>query len=58
MRDPKPYRTMKPISLNIMAYWINAVDDLVRRGFYPHRAAAIRAGVRDLVKLHRDAQHC
>ena len=43
---------MKQISLNVPEPYLDAIDDLVRAGFYPNRAEAVRFAILDLIKLH------
>lgn len=42
--------TMKLISVKLPEAMIEMLDELVRRGSYPSRSAAIRAAARDLIK--------
>jgi len=43
---------MKAISLKLPEVYIEGLDELVRKRFYPNRAEAIRMAVRDLLELH------
>lgn len=45
---------MKQISLEIPEGYLDALDDLVRKGLYPNRAEAIRMAIRDLVRGEGD----
>jgi len=40
---------MKQITLKVPEHYLDAIDDLVREGFYPTRAEAIRLAIRDLI---------
>jgi antitoxin ParD1/3/4 len=40
---------MKQISLKVPETYLDAIDDLVRAGFYPNRAELIRLAIRDLI---------
>jgi len=40
---------MKMITLHLPELYIRVLDDLVRSNYYPNRAEAIRAAVRDLI---------
>jgi len=42
-------KTLKLITLNMPAPYLQALDQLVRERFYPNRAEAIRHAVRDLL---------
>ena len=41
---------MKPITLYLPKPYIQALDELVNKKYYPNRAEAIRIAVRDLLK--------
>ena len=41
---------MKLVSFKLPEAYLDAIDDLVRRGLYPNRSALIRTAVRDLIK--------
>ena len=41
---------MKLITLNLPEQYLEGLDELVRRGVYPHRAEAIRLAIRDLLE--------
>ena len=41
---------MKLITLHLPIHYIKALDGLVKDGYYPNRAEAIRTAVRDLLK--------
>jgi len=43
---------MKPVTLNLPERYIRELDRLVKRGFYPSRAEAIRLAIRDLLLTH------
>ena len=47
----------KLITLSLLPEWIKLLDELVERKFYADRSRAIRAAVRDLLELHREAGH-
>lgn len=40
---------MRLITIYLPEPYLEALDELVRRGFYPHRAEAIRLAIRDLI---------
>ncbi|MEM1586525.1 MAG: ribbon-helix-helix domain-containing protein [Candidatus Bathyarchaeia archaeon] len=42
---------MKLITIYLPEPYLEALDELVSRKLYPHRAEAIRAAVRDLIEL-------
>ena len=42
---------MKLITIYLPEPYLEALDELVSRRYYPHRAEAIRVAVRDLVAL-------
>jgi len=44
---------MKLITLYLPEDYLRALEELVRRGYYPNRAEAIRVAIRDLLKRHR-----
>ena len=44
---------MRLITLYLPESYLRALDELVRQGYYPNRAEAIRVAVRDLLKRHR-----
>ncbi len=52
---------MKLISLYLPEPYIRALDRLVNKKYYPHRAEAIRVAVRDLLNVEawgvRQAEH-
>ena len=41
---------MQATSVNIPPIYLKGIDDLVRRGLYPHRSEAIRVAIRDLLQ--------
>ena len=43
---------MKKISLELPESYIQGLDNLVIKHFYPNRAEAISLAIRDLLKLH------
>ena len=45
--------TMKLISVKLPIGLIEAIDDMVRDGFYPSRSAVIRTALVDLIKKER-----
>jgi len=40
---------MKAITLNLLAWEIEKLDELVKKGLYPNRAEAIRLAIKDLI---------
>ena len=42
---------MKLITLYLPEPYLEALDELVTKRYYPHRAEAIRVAIRDLVSL-------
>ena len=42
---------MKPIMVHLPEHYIKALDLLVQDGYYTTRASAIRAAIRDMLKL-------
>ena len=45
---------MKQIAVCIPEEYLKGLDELVRKGLYPHRAEAIRLAIRDLILLHKE----
>ncbi len=43
---------MKEISLYVPEPYLKAIDDLVKMGFYPNRAEAIRMAIHDLLQIN------
>jgi len=43
---------MKLTTLYLSPVYINRLDELVQEGYYPNRADAIRAAIRDMLKAH------
>ena len=43
---------MRLISVTVPEAYLDALEELVRRGVYPNRSAAIRAAIRDLLVRH------
>ena len=41
---------MRLITVNVPEHYLDGLDELVRRGLYPHRAEAIRLAIRDLLR--------
>jgi Arc/MetJ-type ribon-helix-helix transcriptional regulator len=41
---------VKVVTVHLPAAYVEAIDELVRRGVYPNRAEAIRMAVRDLIR--------
>jgi len=50
----KMAKNMVPITLYIPKTWITLLDNLVKEGFYPSRAEAIRIAIRDLLREHEN----
>ena len=46
----RPRLTMRLITLRLPEPWIDAMDDLVRKGFCPNRSEAIRMAIHDLLQ--------
>jgi len=44
-------RIMKLITIYLPEPYLEALDELVNRRYYPHRAEAIRAAIRDLIEV-------
>lgn len=44
---------MKFITLHVLEPDIEALDELVKNGFYPNRAEAIRFAIKDLLESER-----
>ena len=45
---------MKVVTIHIPEPYLEAIDELVKRGLYPNRAEAIRMAVRDYIfAMHR-----
>jgi len=42
---------MKMITLHLPELYIQALDDLVKEGYYPNRSEAIRTAVRDMLSI-------
>ncbi|MBS7640823.1 MAG: ribbon-helix-helix domain-containing protein [Candidatus Bathyarchaeia archaeon] len=42
---------MKLITIYLPEPYLEALDELVNRKLYPHRAEAIRAAIRDLIEV-------
>ena len=47
---------MRIVSLKVPEALVDALDELVRRGVYLSRSAAIRAAILDLVRAERQIQ--
>lgn len=45
--------TTEQIYVRLPRKQLDAIDELVRRGIYPNRAAAVREGVAAVTELHR-----
>lgn len=43
-------RNMMVVTVHLPEPWVEALDELVRRGFYVCRSEAIRFAVRDLIR--------
>ena len=41
---------MKMITVHLPEKYLEALEDLIREGYFPNRAEAIRVAVRDLLK--------
>ncbi len=41
---------MKPITIHLPEHYLDALDELVRKRYYPNRAEAIRMAIRDFIK--------
>jgi antitoxin ParD1/3/4 len=41
---------MKVVTVHLPEAYVEAIDELVKRGLYPNRAEAIRMAVRDLIR--------
>jgi len=46
-----PGEKMKLITIYLPEPYLEALDELVTKRFYPHRAEAIRVAIRDLVSM-------
>lgn len=44
-------RVMKLITIYLPEPYLEALDELVNKRYYPHRAEAIRAAIRDLIEV-------
>ncbi|MEM2341684.1 MAG: ribbon-helix-helix domain-containing protein [Candidatus Bathyarchaeia archaeon] len=42
---------MKLITIYLPEPYLEALDELVSKRYYPHRAEAIRAAIRDLIEI-------
>ncbi|MBS7639703.1 MAG: ribbon-helix-helix domain-containing protein [Candidatus Bathyarchaeia archaeon] len=42
---------MKLITIYLPEPYLEALDELVNKRYYPHRAEAIRAAIRDLIEV-------
>jgi len=52
-------KKMKLITIYLPEPYLEALDELVERRYYPHRAEAIRVAIRDLIssELWRREEH-
>ena len=41
---------MKVVTVHLPEAYLEAIDELVKKGYYPNRAEAIRMAVRDLIR--------
>jgi Arc/MetJ-type ribon-helix-helix transcriptional regulator len=41
---------MKVVTVHLPVAYVEAIDELVKKGYYPNRAEAIRMAVRDLIR--------
>ena len=41
---------MKVVTVHLPEAYVEAIDNLVKKGYYPNRAEAIRMAVRDLIR--------
>jgi Arc/MetJ-type ribon-helix-helix transcriptional regulator len=41
---------MKIVTVHLPEAYVEAIDNLVKNGYYPNRAEAIRMAVRDLIR--------
>jgi len=46
-------KALRLITLNVPESYLDMLDDLVRQGWYPNRAEAIRFSIRDLLIEHK-----
>lgn len=44
---------MKFVSLLVPDAYLEKLEDLVRKRYYPNRSEAIRFAIKDLIELHR-----
>mgnify|MGYP000038159206 CR=1 FL=1 len=49
MRKAARCEAMKPITVHLPEAYIEALEVLVKAGYYPNKAEAIRTAVRDLI---------